>query len=187
MKRLIAVVVVFACVSLSFKSYALEAVEIFSGYFQGELDDTKKDYTGVPLLVSFDFDLKPLISKVGITPKGRVNFIIEPFINTIIKPNDNLEAGGNFLFKYTFPLTDFFQPYIKGGLGFLYMSTHTLEQSTQYNGLPQAGGGFHLFFKENIAFSCEYRYRHLSNGSIKDPNRGIDVEMFLAGISIFFK
>ena len=111
---------------------------------------------------------------------------MEPFINTILRPETNIEVGCNFLIKYVFPFTEVFQPYIRGGLGILYMSQHTVEQATQWNLLPQIGLGFHSFIDQEIALSGEYRYRHLSNASIKLPNNGIDADLFLGGVAFFY-
>ena len=77
-------------------------------------------------------------------------------------------------------------PYVKFGAGPVYISQHTREQSTQFNFVDTAGVGFNWFYKENLAFSFEYRYRHLSNASIKHPNKGIDTNSFLVGMSFFF-
>ncbi|MFA5337706.1 MAG: acyloxyacyl hydrolase [Candidatus Omnitrophota bacterium] len=186
MKKALALTVFFLCLASLSSVYALDGVEVLSGYLDGNLDNTKKDYQAVPLLVGLIFDMKPLTSKIGINPKGRVDFILEPFINTVTSPDSNVEVGSNFLFEYVFPLSEKFQPYVKGGIGALYMSQHTEEQSTQYNFLPQGGGGLRYFIKDNIALNFEYRYRHLSNASIKHPNSGIDANMYLGGITIFF-
>ena len=150
------------------------------------LDHTNKRYQGFQLLVGIEFDVKPLLNKVWINTKGRADFILEPFINTISTPGSNVEAGSNFLLQYVFPLHEKVQPYIKGGLGVLYMSQHTLEQSTQYNFLSQGAGGIQYFIKDNLALNLEYRYRHLSNASIKHPNSGIDSNMYLCGFTYFF-
>ena len=82
---------------------------------------------------------------------------------------------------------DNFHSYFKIGVGAVYMSQHTEEQSTQFNFVPQTGVGVHCFIKENTALSFEYRLRHLSNCSINQPNNGIDAELFLAGVALFFK
>lgn len=164
---------------------SLETVEILSGYFEADLEG-KDDYQGVPLLVSFNFDAKPLLNGIGLNIPGSFNLIAEPFFNTIISPENNIEVGSNFLVKYGFPLTKRIMPYIKGGVGVLYMSQGSNEQSTKYNFLPQGGGGVHFFFSENTALTVEYRYRHLSNASVKSPNSGIDADIYLTGIAIFF-
>ncbi|MBD3246848.1 MAG: hypothetical protein GF333_07580 [Candidatus Omnitrophica bacterium] len=167
---------------------ALDGIEVLSGYFKADLNQNDEDYEGIPLLVGFNFDGRPLLEKAGIETAGRFDLIIEPFFNTMTSPgHTDIEVGSNFLFKYVFPLTESIQPYVKGGVGALYMSEHTREQSTQYNFLPQGGAGFHVFMDEKTALSFEWRFRHLSNASIESPNSGIDGNMFLGGISFYFE
>jgi len=187
MKKIFTMIIGLCILCFAATAYALDGVEVFTGYLQGGLKEPQDDYEGIPLLVALNFDVKPIFAKIGIEAKGRLNFVVEPFVNTILSPDSNVEVGSNFLVKYVFPLSDKFQPYLKGGLGVLYMSQHTREQGSQYNFLPQAGAGFHYFIKDKVALSCEYRYRHLSNNSFDEPNGGIDVNMALAGLSFFFE
>jgi len=186
MKKSILSLLILSCVLVSANAYAIESIDILTGYFHGYMDNTEKDYNAVPLLVGINYDLKPWIAKIGLNTQGSFNFVLEPFINTVIEPDSNVEVGSNFLLKYGFPLTAKLQPYVKGGLGILYMSQHTKEQSTQYNFLPQGGAGLQYRITNNIALNMEYRYRHLSNAAIKHPNSGIDVSMYLCGVTIFF-
>ncbi|MBN3040216.1 MAG: acyloxyacyl hydrolase [Candidatus Omnitrophica bacterium] len=164
----------------------LDGIEVLSGFFEANLND-RDDYQGIPLLVSFNYDAKPVFEKIGIRTEGRLEFLLEPFATGIISPESNVEVGSNFLMKYVFPLSDTFQPYFKGGLGALYMSQKTNEQSTQYNFLPQAGVGCHVFVRDDVALSMEYRYRHLSNNSFGGRNGGIDANMAMAGLSFYFQ
>lgn len=180
---------VFFLLICFFECFAIDEIEFLSGYFgvwKKDLEETGSTYKGIPLFVDFDFDIKPFFENIGLRPKGKINFILEPFANTVLKPNDNIEAGCNFLLKYVFPLTDTFQPYIKAGEGISYMSQHTYEQSTQYNFLSQGAVGLHYFIKDNIALTVEYRYRHLSNAGIKHPNNGINTDFIIGGITLFF-
>jgi opacity protein-like surface antigen len=163
----------------------LKEIGILSGYARGPLDD-KPNYELVPTILRFGMDLNPFINKFGLDTKGLFEIQLEPFINTVVSPNNNVEVGSNFVLKYAFPLTKRFLPYVEGGLGMLYMSQHTREQSTQYNFLPQGGAGLMYFLKDNLALTLGYRYRHLSNNSFKSPNSGINVDMYLAGLSIVY-
>ncbi|MBU1112685.1 MAG: acyloxyacyl hydrolase [Candidatus Omnitrophica bacterium] len=160
------------------------------GFFTGFLDEDMKsehDNRGISMLVSLGYDGRPILSKFGLHTKGRFDFILEPFVNLSTRPSGNVELGSNFLFEYAFPLHPRLQPYLKGGVGLIYMTQDTEEQSTQWNFLPQGAAGLHFYLKENLALSCEYRHRHLSNASIKAPNRGIDAKMYLAGLTFFFQ
>ncbi|MDD3295956.1 MAG: acyloxyacyl hydrolase [Candidatus Omnitrophica bacterium] len=159
----------------------------FLGGFIEEENKYEDHYKGIPLFFSFGFDAKPFFSKIGLHTKGRLEFVLEPFVNAMFEPKANVELGSNFLIEYAFPLTKKFQPYIKGGLGVAWMSQHIEEQATQYNFLPQGALGFHYLIKDNVALSCEFRHRHLSNAGIKDPNKGVDASLYLAGFTFYFK
>ncbi|MFH1339004.1 MAG: acyloxyacyl hydrolase [Candidatus Omnitrophota bacterium] len=168
------------------KLMRFQGIEYLSGWGRGELIE-KKDYHLLPLLLAFDFDIKPLTRKIGFNPPSLVQFQIEPFLGLVTQPDTNIEVGNSFLLKLgLLPETSKFQPYIKGGAGMVWMSQHTLDQSTQFNFLLHFGSGMHYFFNKDYAFTAEYRFRHLSNSSIKQPNRGIDVHFALIGLTRLF-
>lgn len=179
------VVVTFFFLSISLKGLCIDALELFSGWLEADLR-AKQDYEGVPVFVSFDFNIKSAFDKINWKIKGNTDFIVEPFSTLILSPDTNVEVGVNFLLKYIYPLSPKIKPYFKGGVGILYMSQHTQEQSTQYNFLPQVSIGLHYFLNKKTALSWEYRYRHLSNASTGHPNKGIDGNLILGGISFFF-
>ncbi|MCF7873282.1 MAG: acyloxyacyl hydrolase [Candidatus Omnitrophica bacterium] len=169
-----------------FESFALDSVDVLSGYLEANLEE-KDEYRAIPLLVGLNFNGNSFFERVGLDLPGRVDFILEPFVNTVVNPDKNIEVGSNFLIKYTLTLTKKVQPFVKAGAGVVYMSQHTKEQSTQYNFLPQAGGGIQYFFSDRVALNLEYRYRHLSNAGAKHPNSGIDSDLILCGLSFYFK
>lgn len=158
---------------------------IFSGWASGELK-IQDDYEAIPLHLQFGFDITSLLSKINIRQQGNLRFLLEPYLNTIVSPNSNVEIGNNFILKYSYPIYKRIYLYFEGGLGMLYTSQHTYEQSTQFNFSEQAGGGISYLFSKNKAISFGYRYRHLSNADIKEPNRGIDMDYFLCGISVLY-
>jgi len=168
------------------KPKCLEAIEYLSGFGWGKLR-TKDNYNLYPFLAAFDFNLKPLTRKLNFNPKQLLQFQIEPFISFISSPDANAEIGTSFFLKMgILPQTWKFQPYIKGGLGMVYMTQHTKEQSTKFNFIEQGGLGFHYFFCKNTAFTLEGRFRHLSNAGIDHPNTGINTYFALAGITYQF-
>ncbi len=168
------------------KLKCLEAVEFLTGFGWGKLRH-KEDYHLAPFIVAFDFNLKPLTKKFNFNPSSLLQFQVEPFISFISSPDNNVETGTSFLLKMgLLPQTSKFQPFIFAGLGMVYMTQHTLEQSTQFNFTQQGGVGVHYFIRKNIALTLEGRYRHLSNAGIDHPNTGINTQFVLAGISYQF-
>jgi len=163
----------------------LKEVAFSSGYAQGKLADFKR-YKLVPMSVRFGFDLDPFLAKFNFKPKGITEIIWEPFINTVVEPNNNIETGLNWLLKYAYPLTERFYPYLAFGAGVVYLSQHTREQGTQFNFTEQLEGGLSYFVKKNVALNIGIGFRHLSNSSIKRPNSGINTKSVVGGVSFFF-
>jgi hypothetical protein len=165
---------------------SLEAIEILSGLSSGELRK-KDDYQLIPLIIALDFNLKPLTERFYFEPAQLIQFQIEPFISPVFSPNKNIEAGTAFALKLgLFPQNWKLQPYVKTGAGFVYITQHTLEQGTQFNFIEYGGTGIHYFVFKNTALTFEYRFRHLSNADIKDPNAGINSYLILGGICYRF-
>jgi hypothetical protein len=118
--------VVFLILNISFanetKSKSLEAVEFFTGFGTGDLRE-KEDYRLVPFFVDLDFNLKPLIQKLNLKPRQLIQFQIEPFVSGVFQPQSNVEIGTSFLLKIgLLPQTSKFQPYLKGGVGIVYIA-----------------------------------------------------------------
>jgi hypothetical protein len=164
----------------------LEGIEYLSGFGWGNLH-AQKSYHLTPFLADFDFSLKPLVKKLNCNPSQLLQFQLEPFISLVSSPHVNVETGTSFLLKMgLLPQTRRFQPYIKAGVGMVYMTQHTREQITQFNFIEQGGLGLHYFFRKNTAFTLEGRFRHLSNSGIDHPNHGINTYFAVAGISYRF-
>ena len=165
-----------------FKEFA-----VLGGFARGDLSG-KDDYEIIPLIFRFGFDLGPFLEKnrIKLDSEDLFEFEFEPFVNTVIAPETNVEAGIGFLLKYGYFLNKRLLPYVEAGAGIIYMTQHTLEQATQFNFIPQLGIGMSYFIEDNLAVDVGYRRRHLSNCSIKEPNAGIEVDMLLAGVSLFY-
>ncbi len=169
---------------------------ILTGFARTKLDE-KGNYDIIPIIARFGYNLdsigfgfcdllNSIFGKLHVKPKGFTEFILEPFINTVISPNYNIEAGCTILLKYSYPLTEKIYPYAIGGGGGAFITQHTREEATQWGFTPQIGAGVSYFFRKDTALNVEYRRRHFSNADLKEPNTGINVDMFLFGISFFY-
>lgn len=173
------------------KPKSLEAVELLSGFGRGRVhihDPGEREHLDqIPFLVAFDFNLKPLTQKFNFNPRPLLQFQVEPFFSVIAQPEQNIETGVSFLLKAgLLPQTSKFQPYVKIGAGLDYMTLHAREQATQFNFIDTAAAGFHYFFRKNTAFTLDYRFRHLSNAGIEKPNRGLESNFILGGVTYQF-
>ena len=67
-------------------------------------------------------------------------------------------------------------PYVEGAVGFHLISRTYINAdrkfSTAYQFGDHVGAGFR--FGQRLQYDLTYRYQHLSNGSIKEPNQGIN-------------
>lgn len=165
---------------------SLEAIEILAGFGWGKLRATD-NYNLYPITVGLDFNLKPLTQKINFNPKPLLQFQIAPYIATVSQPDTNVELGTSFFLKMgLLPQTSKFQPYLKAGLGLVYMTQHTREQATQFNFAEQGGIGMHYFFAKNWGLTIEGLYRHLSNAGIEHPNQGINTYFGSVGVTYNF-
>lgn len=163
----------------------LQEFGVYTGFIEGDLKGSD-DFSAVPLGLRIGFDLKPFTKKFGFEPKGYLQLVYEPFINTITAPSSNVEMGLGILLKYAYPLTSKFYPFVEFGTGPYYMTLQTREQSTQFNFIDQAGVGFYYFLRTDLAVNAEFRYRHISNAGIDHPNAGIEAKDYLVGLSWYF-
>ncbi|MEW5759053.1 MAG: acyloxyacyl hydrolase [Candidatus Omnitrophota bacterium] len=167
------------------KKGILRELGVYGGYAKGHLD-RQGPYHVAQMGLRFGFDMNPLLAKIHLKPPiGEFDFVIEPFINPIIDPRSNVELGAALMFKYMLPLSKRFSIYAEFGAAPSYYTLHTQEQSTQFNFIDQAGGGFYVFLKDGLALNAGYRRRHMSNASIKRPNSGINTDSYLLGLSYF--
>jgi opacity protein-like surface antigen len=162
--------------------YGFKEWGVFSGFQWGNLIHNE-DYEAVPLMLRLGFDLRPVMKSKSDIPW---EFLIEPFINTLASPTSGAEMGTNFLVKCALPVNNRLYPYLEGGCGMIYLTRYLNKQATRFNFTSQIGAGITYFFTKSVNFSLSYRYRHVSNASIKRPNRGIENEAIICGVSFLY-
>jgi len=167
------------------KKYPFSEFAVLSGYAQANLRE-KDNYEIIPAMFRFGFDLKPVLKCTN--ENTIAQFAVEPFLNTAFSPNSNIETGANFMLRFGYIFMQRIGVYVEAGSGIIYMTQHTREQSTQFNFGSQAGGGLYLYLNKERSFALNlgYRYRHVSNAGIEQPNKGINANMVIAGFSWFF-
>lgn len=177
----------------------LKEFGVLTGYGSTKVKD-KDDYVTIPMFFRFGLDCDKnglgfsdwvergakFFFHKDFRPAGMTEFLIEPFLSYVPSPDRNMEAGFILAFKYEWPLTEKFHPYIWNGGGVMYITQHLHEQSTQYSFTPQGGAGFSYFLDKNKALNAEYRYRHFSNANLKLPNDGMNQGFISMGLTWYY-
>jgi len=119
--------------------------------------------------------------------KGVLQYQFEPVIGLMTSPSAKFDIGASLIgFKYNFTgLGSRISPHADFGFGVIYEPVDRRVQGTSFNFLLQTGLGVQYFVNDKTAVNVSYRYRHISNAGIKQPNSGINSNFVLVGMSFF--
>ena len=157
---------------------------VIVGYGTGDIAENKH-YEPILLIWHLGIDLKKFFPELE-NHKGKLTFFLEPQINPVVNSETDIECGIDLGIKYMYPITDRLSPYIMGGVGPHYISVVTKDQANGFIFADTIGAGFYYFITENSAINLGYRFRHMSNAGLADPNSGIDTHSGTIGYSLFF-
>ena len=131
------------------------------------------------------YDLKRLFKNL---PKygGTLTGFLEPQINPVFSPETDVEFGVGIGLKYRHPLTETLSGYVMASVGPHFISVKTQDQANGFIFFDTASLGLSFFLTPKSAVDLEYRFRHMSNGGIKQPNNGINIHMVAIGYTLFF-
>jgi hypothetical protein len=118
--------------------------------------------------------------------RGLLTFILEPQVNPVVSPDNDLEFGLGVGFKYMYPVFEQVSVFANASTGPHYISVNTSKQSDGFCFANTVGGGLYVHLTKDTALSLGYRLRHLSNARTRAPNGGIDSHHALIGISFFY-
>ena len=74
------------------------------------------------------------------------------------------------------------RPMFTAGIGLLAADNAVPPGEFAFNFTPQGGAGLQ-YSRSRTAVSVEYRFQHISNNGITNPNRGLNTHLLLVGIS----
>jgi len=132
----------------------------------------------------FGIFLTDVIGKVPY--KGSMELIAEPIGMFQFEPKQLYAVGLSALLRYNFWTGSKIIPFLDAGAGVMGTNFGPPEQGSIFNFQLQAGAGLHIFVKQGLALTFQYRLHHISNANTADPNLGINSNLFLAGLSIFY-
>ena len=155
------------------------SMTFLTGYSVSNLSQGQNDYEMIPLIFRY-----PLWQAQDWPVKGQWALNLEPYVGLVIAPEENTEFGLPLFIRYSVPFgSTGLKWFVEGGVGPMYMTQPTEEQSTKFNFIDQAGTGFRYALSERLDLELGYRIRHVSNGGIHQPNSGINGHTGLVGIT----
>ena len=119
--------------------------------------------------------------------RGNFDLILEGTFLYSFKPKSGIAGGLTPLIRYNFLAGDRLVPFAQLGAGILALDFDLRRQADGFNFTLQSGLGFHYFLSERTALTGEWRYHHISNAGIHNPNVGINGSVVLFGVTVFLK
>ncbi|MCL5005204.1 MAG: acyloxyacyl hydrolase [Acidobacteria bacterium] len=115
-------------------------------------------------------------------PVKRFEIISEGILGTAYRPGGYL-VGNSLLLRFSLQPVDRAVPFIDAGSGPLRttLNKDAVEITGHVQFLSQGGVGVQYFFKLHHALVLEYRYFHMSNGGLQEPNYGFNGSMVTIG------
>lgn len=115
--------------------------------------------------------------------KGFHSTLFEFPVSLILNPELSTMIGVNFLATYTFTANEQWQPYIFGGGGPVYIFADIPGMGAKLNGNYQFGTGLEYVLNNQNHLLFEFRYHHISNAGMAEPNEPLNSLKFLIGLT----
>lgn len=121
-------------------------------------------------------------------PMNRFEILSEGILGSAFHPGGRL-FGDTLLFRFGFKPVRGVVPFFDAGIGALNTTLNNrapeITGHTQF--LSQGGVGVQYFFKPRRALVFEYRYFHMSNAGLEEPNPGFNGSMLSVGFRWFLR
>ena len=156
---------------------------VIIGYGRGSISEGS--YENISLIWHLGFDIRRFFPRLA-NHRGIPSFYLEPKLNPVISPEKDIEVGISFGIKYMYPLKNRLYGYIAGSVGPHLITVQTEDQANGFIFFDTIGTGLSFFLTKKSAINLEYRLRHISSASIKQPNGGINSHISAIGYSLFF-
>jgi lipid A 3-O-deacylase len=117
---------------------------------------------------------------------GNFEIVQELFGGAQFHPATHYAVGETTLLRYNFATGTRWIPFMDLGGGILGTDIGQPDLGTTFEFNEQFGPGVNFFWRKNSALTFQYRYTHFSNAGIKEPNQGVNEQMFYAGLTWYF-
>ena len=163
--------------------FYLNEIGVGSGYAWGTLKSESSNLAVYPAFVRIGFNMNSLVGMDGY--QSKLQFVLEPFINSIAEPEKGVETGCSIGLRYLHPLSASVDLFTEASFAPMFLSINSAEQGAAgFNFLDQLGAGLQCKVSKSTAIFAGYRFRHISHAGIADrSNAGINSNALVAGFS----
>jgi hypothetical protein len=111
---------------------------------------------------------------------------VEGWFQYYLKPHAFTAEGLKVALRYHFIGFGPLVPYLEGTAGAAGTNLSVRETRSQFTFVLEAGAGLSYFVTGDIALNLGYRLQHLSNAGFGHPNRGVNSNSGVLGVSFYF-
>ena len=161
----------------------LQELAVSTGY--GFSD--RSDIQVVPLYARFAWLFPDVIDEPLASANLNLKWFLEPWIAGVTASKQNaIEFGITPIgLKLEYDAGQQVVPFLIAGTGVMYTGLGGYQLSGPFEFASFGGAGINLFLTQELALSFSWRWRHISNAGIEDPNRGLDTQFVLIGLESY--
>jgi lipid A 3-O-deacylase len=169
--------------------FARQRIGLVSGYGWGfgafgSEGSRDEDARFVPLFASWSIGSDPFLRDSW--AEANVELQLEGQILFETHPKSGFGGGAAVAARYDWLAFDPVFPFFEAGVGLIGID-FDLDQPDGFNFIVQAGAGMHWRLTERLALTLQYRFHHISNAGIEEPNEGFNTHMLLVGPTLFLR
>lgn len=118
--------------------------------------------------------------------RGNWEALGELLAGTQVNPDGAYLAALTPVLRYNFATGTRWVPFVDAGAGVTATDIGGPDLSTTFQFNTQVGFGVRRFITEKCAVTLQYRYMHISNAGIEQPNHGVNMSAIYIGSTWFF-
>jgi len=118
--------------------------------------------------------------------RGNWEVVQEIFGGGQYHPRSRFVIGETTILRFNFATGTRWVPFLDAGVGISATDIGPPSLGSVFEFNEQFGAGFNYFWRNNRSLTLQYRFIHISNAGISEPNLGVNENMFYAGVSWFF-
>lgn len=117
---------------------------------------------------------------------GNWEILGEFFGGVQINPDSAYVIGLTPVLRYNFATGTRWVPFFDAGAGVALTDIGRPDLGGVFQFNLQTGPGVHWFVGKDTVLTFQYRFLHISNASLQDPNHGVNTSVFYVGVGTFF-